>query len=80
MYLLMYFLDDFLAKSLCNQWLLVYLQCQFPPSLSTMLKCVGLFCIYTLLSKYANGKITALHETLYDRDGWENEPLWTQRM
>ena len=26
------------------------------------------FCIYTLLSKYANGKITALHETLYGRD------------
>ena len=24
--------------------------------------------IYVLLSKYANGKITALHETLYDRD------------
>ena len=23
--------------------------------------------IYVLLSKYANGKITALHETLYDR-------------
>ena len=36
--------------------------------------------IYVLLSKYANGKITALHETLYDRDGWENEPLWTRRM
>ena len=29
----------------------------------------GAFFVYILLlSKYANGKITALHKTLYDRD------------
>ena len=58
----------FLLNSLYYQWLFVSLHRQFPPSLSTMLKCVGLFFVYILLlSKYANGKITALHETLYDR-------------
>ncbi len=36
----------FLLKSLYYQWLLVSLHRQFPPSLSTMLKCVGLFCFY----------------------------------
>ena len=31
----------------------------------------GAFFVYIrLLSKYANGKITALHKTLYDRDGF----------
>ena len=34
--------------------------------------------IYVLLSKYANGKITALHETLHDRDrfGGSVEKSW----
>ena len=41
----------FLLKSLYYQWLLVSLHRQFPPSLSTMLKCVGLFCIYTFTLK-----------------------------
>ena len=36
----------FLLKSLYYQWLLASLHRQFPPSLSTMLKCVGLFCLY----------------------------------
>ena len=36
----------FLLKSLYYQWLLASLPRQFPPSLSTMLKCVGLFCFY----------------------------------
>lgn len=35
-----------------------------------MLKCVGLFVCIRLFSKYSNGKITALHKTLYDRDGF----------
>lgn len=41
----------FLLKSLYYQWLLVSLHRQFPPSLSTMLKCVGLFCLYTFTIK-----------------------------
>ena len=41
----------FLLKSLYYQWLFVSLHRQFPPSLSTMLKCVGLFCIYTFTLK-----------------------------
>ena len=36
----------FLLKSLYYQGLLVSLHRLFPPSLSTMLKCVGLFCFY----------------------------------
>ena len=36
----------FSLKSLYYQWLFVSLHRQFPPSLSTMLKCVGLFCFY----------------------------------
>ena len=41
----------FLLKSLYYQWLFVSLHRQFPPSLSTILKCVGLFCIYTFTLK-----------------------------
>lgn len=41
----------FLLKSLYYQWLFVSLHRQFPPSLSTMLKCVGLFCLYTFTIK-----------------------------
>ena len=41
----------FSLKSLYSQWLFVSLHRQFPPSLSTMLKCVGLFCIYTFTLK-----------------------------
>ena len=40
----------------------------------------GAFFVYIhSLSKYANGKITALHETLYDRDrlGGSIEESWT---
>ena len=58
----------FLLKSLYYQWLLVSLQRQSSPSLLTMLKsCEAFFVYIRSLSKYANGKITALHETLYDR-------------
>ena len=35
------------------------MQHENPPSLSTMLKCAGRFCIIRLFSKYANVKITA---------------------
>ena len=41
----------FLLKSLSYQRLFLSLQRQFPPSFSTMLKCVGLFCIYTFYSQ-----------------------------
>ena len=33
--------------------------------------------IYVLLSKYANGKITALHETLYDRSRLGGSVGWS---
>ena len=40
-------LSFFLLKSLYYQRLFVSLQHENPPSLSTMLKCAGRFCIYT---------------------------------
>ena len=40
------------------------MQRENPPSLSTMLKCAGRFCIIRLFSKYANVKITAFFSRL----------------
>ena len=77
----MYFLDDFLAKKFVLSMIISIFAASVPTKPLSDAQMRGAFFVYIRsLSKYANGKITALHETLYDRDGWENEPLWTRRM
>ena len=51
----------FSLKSLYFQWLFVPLQHENPPSLSTMLKCAGRFCLYT----FEYGESYSLYKTVW---------------